>query len=446
MVEQTAHIRSVRGSNPFATILILRKAGEKLKKFTSDIQYWKFSAYGFLKNLRFFDPFIILFFRETGISFLEIGTLIAIRAVTVNLLEIPSGLIADTIGRRRSMIFSFASYIVSFFMFFMFHQFDLYIIAMLLFAGGEAFRTGTHKAMILEYLRRQNQLDLKVYYYGHTRSWSQRGSAVSALIAGLIVFTTSSYHSIFLFSIIPYTLDLLLILSYPSYLDFSSENKKELSLKKNILLTLRGFKTVLVNAETRKVLLNSSIYNGFFKSIKDYIQPILKTLVVTIPVAVMLPDRKRLALLTAVIYFILYMLTSFVSKYSGKGVELFKSHEGGLNTAYLAGVFIVLGIGVSLFIHMYVPAVILFILYYMLINFRRPVMTGFVSSKIPHEVMATGLSTESQGKTLVTAVVAPLTGFLTDRFGLGIALVFLAVILAAVYPLVRFNGINREET
>ncbi len=422
------------------------KAGKKLKEFTPDIQYWKFSAYGFLKNLRFFDPFIILFFRESGISFLEIGTLIAIRAVTVNLLEIPSGIIADSVGRRRSMIFSFSSYIVSFFMFFFFHRFNLYIIAMLLFAGGEAFRTGTHKAMILEYLRRKNQLDLKVYYYGHTRSWSQRGSALSSLIAGIIVFTTSSYHSVFLYSIIPYILDLLLMLSYPSYLDFSKEDKQDISLKENILLTLRGFKTILVNPGTRKILFNSSLFNGFFKSVKDYIQPALKALVVTLPLMTMLSDKKRLAILTAVIYFILYMLTSFVSKYSGKGLELFNSHEGGLNTAYLTGVFIISGIGISLYFQLYIPAILLFILYYMLINFRRPVMTGYLSSKIPPEVMATGLSTESQGKTLVTAVAAPLVGFITDQFGLGSALIFLAVMLAAVYPLVRFSGINKSHS
>jgi len=44
-----------------------------------DLMYYKFRAYGFLKNLRFFDPFIILFFREMGLSFLEIGGLFSIR-------------------------------------------------------------------------------------------------------------------------------------------------------------------------------------------------------------------------------------------------------------------------------------------------------------------------------------------------------------------------------
>ena len=44
--------------------------------------FWKFRLYGFLKNLRFFDPFLILFLREMGLSFLEIGIILADTRVT----------------------------------------------------------------------------------------------------------------------------------------------------------------------------------------------------------------------------------------------------------------------------------------------------------------------------------------------------------------------------
>ncbi|MFW6262769.1 MAG: MFS transporter, partial [Thermotogota bacterium] len=40
-----------------------------------DGQFYKFAMYGFLKNLRFFEPFLILFFRDVGLSFLQIGIL-----------------------------------------------------------------------------------------------------------------------------------------------------------------------------------------------------------------------------------------------------------------------------------------------------------------------------------------------------------------------------------
>ncbi len=82
--------------------------------FIKDVQYYRFCLYGFFKNLRFFEVFLILFFLEKGLSFFAIGTLYAAREITVNLFEIPSGVIADSFGRRRTMILSFGFYIISF--------------------------------------------------------------------------------------------------------------------------------------------------------------------------------------------------------------------------------------------------------------------------------------------------------------------------------------------
>jgi hypothetical protein len=65
---------------------------------------FRFSLYGFLKNQRYFEPFLVLALLEKGLGFFEIGLLIGFRELTVNLLEIPSGAVADVWGRRRSMI------------------------------------------------------------------------------------------------------------------------------------------------------------------------------------------------------------------------------------------------------------------------------------------------------------------------------------------------------
>ncbi len=67
----------------------------------------RFSLYGFLKNQRYFEPFLLLAFLEKGLTFFDIGLLIAFREVTVVLLEIPSGAVADVYGRRYFMVLSF---------------------------------------------------------------------------------------------------------------------------------------------------------------------------------------------------------------------------------------------------------------------------------------------------------------------------------------------------
>jgi MFS family permease len=435
-------------------------------EFKKDLQYYKFSSYGFLKNLRFFDPYLILYFREVGLSFFQIGVLFGVREIGTNLLEIPTGVIADSFGRRRAMMGAFLSYIFSFAVFFFFPSFYVYIGAMIFFSVGEALRSGTHKAMILDYLKRKGMEKQKVHYYGHTRSWSQRGSALSALIAGFIVFFSGSYREVFLYSIIPYILGFFLIRSYPTYLDFSVDAGKagaegggegaravrgtEVVVKKvgfdlsySVRSTLEEFRSMLKHATLRRLLFNSSLFDGIFKTVKDYIQPIMQNLALTLPILVSLADRERVAVVVGVLYFLLYIFTSMVAQNSGKTAERFSSPQKGLDLTYILNIFMVAAVGLSMIYALPQAAVVFFIGLYVLQNLRRPITLGFVSENIKGTVMATGLSVESQLKTLMVAVLAPVFGAMADSLGLGWALCILAVLPLAVYPVVRLSG--REE-
>ena len=179
----------------------------------------RFSLYGFLKNQRYFEPFIILFFLQQGLSFTQIGFLIAFRELFINLMEIPSGAVADLFGRRRSMIVSFSSYIISFAIFGFSQYYWHFFLAMFFFAVGEAFRTGTHKAMIFTWLRIEGRLDEKTKIYGYTRSWSKYGSAVSTVLAVAFVLLTNNYAYVFFFAIIPYIAGLINFMTYPRELE-----------------------------------------------------------------------------------------------------------------------------------------------------------------------------------------------------------------------------------
>ena len=59
--------------------------------------------------------------------------------------------------------------------------------------------------MILDYLRINDLVDSKVEYYGYTRSWSKIGTAISALIAGAVVFYCGEYRHLFIISVFSYS-------------------------------------------------------------------------------------------------------------------------------------------------------------------------------------------------------------------------------------------------
>ncbi|MCD4797079.1 MAG: MFS transporter [Candidatus Cloacimonetes bacterium] len=410
-----------------------------------DKQLFKFSAYGFLKNLRFFDAFIILFFRQQGISFLQIGTLVSIREISIAILEIPTGIIADSYGRRSSMIFSFLSYIISFLIFFFFPKFSFYIVAMIFFAMGEAFRTGTHKAMILEYLNIKNIKHLKVEYYGFTRSWSQKGSALAALIAGGIVLFSGNYKYIFIGSIVPYILALFLMISYPKELDGITKKDSHPNFLKaiwiNLSNTTREFINVFKDPLLRRSIINSSLFDGLFKTVKDYIQPIIKAFAISAPFLIFMSE-KRDTVMISIVYFVLFFLSSIASRNSEKFKNKFDSLAGAINKSYILGILFVIASGLFYICGLKLITIICFIIFYMFQNLRRPMNVGYISGIIPSGIMASGLSAESQLKTFFIAVLSPVTGYLADTFGIGVAIIILSFLTLSAFPLIRVRKLE----
>ena len=407
-----------------------------------DLMYHKFRAYGFLKNLRFFDPFIILFFREMGLSYLEIGVLFSIREIATNFLEIPTGVVADSYGRRKSMLAAFTSYLISFAIFYLFPHFSLYCVAMILFAFGEAFRSGTHKAMILEYLRIKGIEDKKVEYYGHTRAASQFGSAVGALIAAGLVFYAGSYRIVFLASMVPYVLELFLMASYPKVLDgelLHVEGGWAKKLGQRIGFTAKESIRMLRQIDLLRGLVNGATFDALFKSTKDYLQPILQSQAVAIPILLALSADKRTALIVGGLYAIIYLGTSYAASHAGTVVDRVRSLPRTANVLYLAGAGLLAVAGVSAWRDVRWVAVAAFLALYVLQNLRRPVMVGYLAELIPRRTMATGLSVESQLRTLITAGLAPIVGMLADRLGVGLALGIIGLLGLVLMPVLHIN-------
>jgi MFS family permease len=393
--------------------------------------------YGFLKNLRFFEPFLYLFFLEKGLNFLQIGTLITVREITRNILEIPTGIFADALGRRRTMIFAFIFYILSFLIFYMSAVYWLFIVAMLFFSFGDAFRTGTHKAMIFEYLKIKGWDNQKVFYYGHTRSWSQMGSAISSLMAAFIVFYSGSYRFIFLFSTIPYILDLGLMVTYPKELDGKIQLFEGTKMKDNFKKVMKEVVFSFRNVRLFKAISSISVFSGFYRAVKDYLQPVLNTFVLAMPVYFALTKEQTSALVIGMVYFFIYFLTSFASRISGKFSEKFKGLPGSLNLSLLLG--LLFGVLTGIFYKQDISvisllSIVIFICIYLVENMRRPIGIAYVAGLLNKDILATALSTESQVKGIYAALLAPLIGFLADTFGIGIALLLVSAFLVMLIP------------
>ena len=388
--------------------------------FIKTNQYYKFCFYGFLKNLRFFDAFFILFLVDKGISYTEIGLLYAIREIFINIFEIPSGIIADALGRKSALMSSFGAYIISFIVFYLAEDFWLFMLAFVLYGVGEAFRSGTHKGMIMDYLKINNWSDQKINYYGHTRACSQKGSAISSLIAGVLVFFSGSYQYIFLFSIIPYLINLMLIWSYPQELNKSTSNKT--SKKSNaVRLTFNSFWKIIKQPNVLKIINASAVHSAYLKAVKDYIQPLMVNIALIIPFLSDIDINKKNGLIIGILYFVIYLLTSKASQFASKAAD--KKRNSISYITLVAGFSLGILSGIFFYFDLWILSFIAFVGIYLIENLRKPILTGFVADNVPNEILTSVMSVQSQLKTVITAILAFSFGIIADNFSIGIAFI-----------------------
>lgn len=389
----------------------------------SDRMLFRFSLYGFLKNQQYYDPFLILFFRwERGLSFLQIGTLIAFREVLVNLLEVPSGAVADLYGRRKSMILSFISYIAAFLLFARATEYWHFFPAMFLFSIGEVFRTGTHKAMIFDWLKREGREGEKTRVYGFTRSWSKIGSALAGIVAPAIVIISGSFTTVFYFTAAIYVFGIVNFLGYPKYLD---GEPKPFSLRGVFGTLIDAFREAFSRPATRRLMIEAMSFDGLYKVNKDYMQPVVKQLALgTLGVAVFSrlglegtdePTQKiQTALVIGIAYFALNLCAAIASRNAHRLVAG-GEERGGRIIWLMYGAAHLLLVPVFMF-GFHAAAIVGFVVLALLENFWRPTLIARVAARTSDRVQATVLSIESQSRSIFVAAAAPLMGYLVDLF------------------------------
>lgn len=382
----------------------------------------RFSLYGFLKNQKYYEPFIILAFRDKGLSFLTIGLLIGFRQVWVNVMEVPSGLIADTFGRRRSMIVSFVLYIISFVIFATSSTLWTLFAAMFFFAIGEAFRTGTHKAMIFDWLASEGRTEEKTQIYGYTRSWSQIGSAVSVIIATAAVLIMDNYTAIFWLSILPYAINIVNFMGYPRWLDRGVETKITLGdLWRRLTTTISdSFK----NKKLRGIILESMVYKGNATFTKDYLQPLLNQMAVALPILIAWSYERRSAIIVGSVFFLLHLVSSLASRKSHRIAHRAGGVQNASRMLWAVNICLFSLSGLALWRSWDLAAAACFVLVVILQNTWRPILLSRIDEESDADVGATILSIDSQAGSFYVMIFAPLLGLAVDKAGLWPVAVF----------------------
>lgn len=405
-----------------------------------DPQIKKFCMYGFFKNLKFFEPYLVLFLLSQGLNLFQVGLLYAVRETITYLLEVPSGIIADHHGKRKTLLVCFVFYMVSFVCFFFGGHIGVLVLAMVFFGLGEAFRSGTHKALILTYLEQKEWFNHKTFVYGRTRSFSLLGSSLSAFLSIVLVLNLPDLNFIFLLSIVPYLLDFALVASYPSDIDEVHKNHKaKVNIFKQGLDHLRG---ILSQKNLRRVIISAASYDGIFKSMKDYIQPILSTIILAAGVGSLmdLNGDESLKVYLGALYGIFYIFSALVSRNIYRLTAYVEVQNIFRRMYDLMGVLLMV-LAYTIYKDMLVLTMVVYFVLYLMMDARRPVYVDVTSDLMEKSQRVTVLSIESQMKAILMVVFAPLFGWVAHYYSMPKLFLGLGVVMVVAN---RFFGLKKK--
>jgi hypothetical protein len=291
---------------------------------------------------------------------------------------------------------------------------------MFLFAIGEAFRTGTHKAMIFAWLRSQGRIGERTKYYGYTRSWSKFGSAASVVLAAVFVFVSDSYTTVFYFAIVPYVLGIVNFAGYPKGLDEGTDGASTAKVWHRLSQTLSSAFKV---REVRRLLLESMGYEGVFHAVKDYIQPVLTAAATVVTarmfVGVELSEPRRAVFLVAPVYLVLYLLSGVASRRAHAVAAAVGGEDRAAHLVWGSSVVVFAALAVAAFYEVLAVVIAAFVLLHVVQNIWRPILISRFDAHGGELQGATLLSVESQFRRVATMVAAPAIGLAVDAVTAG---------------------------
>ncbi len=292
---------------------------------------------------------------------------------------------------------------------------------MLSLALGDSFRSGTHKAMIFAWMSREGRIDERVKVYGYTRSWSKFGSAAAVMAGAAIVLVTDNYDWVFYATAVPYVLGIINILGYPKTVDpVGTTNRTMPGLVGHMVDTLCD---TFRRARLRRLVLEAMGFDGVFAAVKDYLQPVLEvvaiSMVATTAMNSGLSGTQRTALLVGPVYVVLYLLAGLASRRSHRVAVAAGGEDRAARALWGVSVVVFAGMLAAGWFEA-LPALIgTFVVLHVLHNLWRPILISRFDLHGNQLQGASLLSIESQAQRIATMILAPLIGLAVDHVSTG---------------------------
>ena len=141
----------------------------------------------FCRNFHLYIHAYALLLLARGLTLVQISLIESIVIGTIFLTEVPTGVLADRVGRKWSIFAATVLLMSAEFIFIFARSFEWYIFVALLTGTGFAFASGAVEALVYDSLPPKNREEAMKRAMGRVNSWGQIAFVIAPIIGGLII-------------------------------------------------------------------------------------------------------------------------------------------------------------------------------------------------------------------------------------------------------------------
>ena len=390
---------------------------------TTILQYYGFMA---TDSVGFIWPIFTLFLLWNDLSYTEIGLLSAVSAVLVVGLEVPTGHVADLVGRRNALLVGLVAMTASLLGFVVADSFWHFVVLYSLWSIAMAFHSGTADAWLYDTLRESLREDEFTRVRGRGGAVYEWASACTMIVGGFLYVVSPTYP--FVASAVLHALGIGVVASMPRNARYRGGDTDA----RDIRTSLSVVRTALLSTQLRVFVCFVACFFAVVQATDTYIQPITESVIAEVLESVTLAGH---AVPEPALLGVLYASFAVVGAVASDNAGAVRDRLG-FRTAL---VWIPIGVSVALVAPSFVAllAIPVFILVKGSYALSKPLATQYVNDHTGSVNRATVLSATSMTFAVVRAPLKPMAGFVADTTSplstvalLGIAFLLVAVVLA----------------
>lgn len=373
---------------------------------------WKFYIAKFLSTFWFIIPISVLYLLSFGLSYEQIALIYAASWITQVILEIPTGVFADIIGKKWSAFIGYILWAAALLTIGLGNTFLVFFIGFLFWGVGDAFLSGATDSLFYDSVKRIGKEKIFLKFKGRLMLIGSLSIIIGSISGGLLYGIDKR------FPWIAYGLSCLIVALFVSSMKEPFKSGKGYTIANQIRHIKESVSFSMKHKQVRWLIIFSiliSLPTLIFVDLAE--QPYLISVGYTIAAlgAIFALTRGIIGLISLRIY--------RIEKYLGEKASFY------LVTTVYSVAFVLLGM-------IKLPIVLVFmVMIFLARDYKDVIIEKYINTHISPSHRATVLSFKSLATSLSSSAFALVGGFLLDILSINTVLMILgAVTFATVIP------------